>query len=663
MPFQVRLGIIVAAVVTGCLFIGAFPQTSAPTADVIDIHVDKPGASISPGMFGVFFEDINFAADGGLCPERIKNRSFEFTEPLSSWTKLVREGAEGELDVRTEGALNANNPHYLRLHVDTPGAGFGVANSGFRGIGAQAGEDFVFSAYVRDTGSGPRKIRAALIDEHGKTIGEALLTGFNMEWKRYEATLHATATAAHARLNVFVEEPGDVDLDMVSLYPKDTWKNRPNGLRKDLVQFLADMHPGFMRFPGGCIVEGRRLALRYQWKKTVGDVSDRLGIVNRWNDEMAKRLTPDYFQSFGLGFFEYFQLAEDIGASPLPIVNCGMACQFNSSETAPLSETGAFIQDALDLIDFANGPVETQWGAVRASLGHPASFHLKTIGVGNEQWGPRYIERYKLFAAALKSKHPEIALISSAGPSPSGKEFDYLWSNLRQLHADIVDEHYYARPEWFLANSARYDGYDRKGPKVFAGEYAAQTDRVVSLENRNNWEGAIAEAAFITGLERNADVVAMASYAPLFAHVDAWQWTPDLIWFDNLRSFGTPNYYVQKLYANNVGTRILPVTAPKGLYVSASIDERTSEAIVKIVNVSGAARPVQIGGAFGSGRAFVLANADLKAENSLDQPELLTPVESAVAASPHGLNFRLQPYSFTVLRLPLPAKTKSPDPS
>jgi alpha-N-arabinofuranosidase len=504
-------------------------------------------------MFGVFFEDINFAADGGLYPELVKNRSFEFTEPLYAWRRVWRDGADGELTIRSEDPLNAQNPHYLRLRVYTPAGVYGLVNSGFRGMGVHSGAEYVLSAYVRTHLRGPQALSARLTDERDQLIAEATLTGFTDQWKRYEATLRPAATHSRAQLELTAKGEGEIDIDMVSLYPKETWRDRPNGLRKDLVQLLADMKPGFIRFPGGCIVEGRRLELRYAWKKTVGELTERKALVNRWNDEFSHRPAPDYFQSFGLGFFEYFQLAEDVGATPLPIVNCGMACQFNSAETAPLGELDPFVQDALDLIAFANGPVESRWGKLRAQMRHPAPFNLKMVGIGNEQWGPRYVERYKRFAEVLKKAHPEISLISSSGPGSSGKEFDYLWTNLRQLKADIVDEHYYMAPSWFLSSAHRYDGYDRSGPKVFAGEYAAQTSGVAKPDNRNNWEGAIAEAAFMTGLERNADVVTMASYAPLFAHVDAWQWTPNLIWFDNLRSFGTPNYYVQKLYATNLG--------------------------------------------------------------------------------------------------------------
>lgn len=635
------------------------PTQQNPT--VIAVDAAQPGPTISPTMFGIFFEDINFAADGGLYPELIKNRSFEFDQPLAGWHAMLPITAKGELgatrgelDVRTQEPLNAMNPHYVRVKAYV--AGFGLWNSGYRGIGVNGSAEYRFSAYVRS--GGPKNIRATITDGNLE-IGTGTLTGFDGGWKRYETVIRANRTAQHAQFNLFLDEAGYVDLDMVSLFPVDTWNHRPNGLRKDLVQLLADMHPGFIRFPGGCIVEGRRLATRYQWKTTVGDIAARKTIVNRWNDEFDHRPAADYFQSFGLGFYEYFQLAEDIGAAPLPIVNCGMACQFNTGELAQLDDTKEYIQDALDLIEFANGPAKSPWGKLRADMGHPAPFHLTMIGIGNEQWGEPYIERYKRFAAALKAKHPEINLVVAAGPAPSGEQFDFLWSNWRQLKADIVDEHYYMSPEWFLNNTGRYDHYDRSGPKVFAGEYAAQTSGVARPDNHNNWNAAIAEAAYMTGLERNADVVRMASYAPLFAHVDAWQWTPDAIWFDNLRSYGTPNYYVQRIFATNVGTRILPATpqAQDHLYIAASLDERTHEAIVTAVNVNPEMRSLEIdlNGVSISATAKVttLATDDLQAENSFDQPQNVALKESTLEFKAGKVPVELKPYSVTAYRIPV----------
>jgi alpha-N-arabinofuranosidase len=629
-------------------------------AAVISVDAAHAGAALSPSMFGIFFEDINFGADGGLYPELVKNRSFEFQEPLTGWHEILGfsskgfDPPKGELTVHLEDPVNPLNPHYLRVRVYE--SGYGFRNSGFRGIGVESGAEYRFSAYVRS--GGPKSIRATVTDGSGRELGSAKLEGFDDHWKRYETVIRTNATEPHAQLNVFVDGVGNLDLDMVSLFPVDTWKHRPNGLRKDLVQLLSDMHPGFLRFPGGCIVEGRLLATRYRWKTTVGDIDQRQTIINRWNDEFDFRPAPDYFQSFGLGFYEYFQLAEDIGAAPLPILNCGMACQFNSSETAALDQLDEYVRDALDLIEFANGSVTTPWGKLRAQMGHPEPFHLTMLGVGNEQWGSRYVDRYKVFAAALKAQHPEIKLVVSAGPFPAGEPFESLWSSWRALKPDIVDEHYYMNPEWFLANTGRYNGYDRSGPKVFAGEYAVQTAGVTSSENRNNWKAAIAEAAFMTGLERNGDVVRMASYAPLLAHVEAWQWKPDTIWFDNLHSYGTPDYYVQKVFAGNVGTRIMPVTpqAEGGLYTSASLDERNHELILKVINHSPAQRPAQIrlNGIDVSGKAKVttLASADLNAENSFDHPTAVAPESSTVDVRNGTISVQLRPYSLTVYRIP-----------
>jgi len=655
----------VAIFLLACLPSSLLSQDRNSTA-VISVDATHPGAQINPAMFGIFFEDINFAADGGLYPELVKNRSFEFSEPLTGWHEILAIDAtgqglvppKGELAIHTEDPLNASNPHYLRVRAYNPGYGF--YNTGYRGIGVQAGAEYRFSAYVRspDSSNGPTTLRATLTDPTGHVVGTGKLENFDSTWKRYEVIIKAGATVDHAQLNLFVDQPGHLDLDMVSLFPVDTWKGRPNGLRKDLVQLLYDMHPGFLRFPGGCIVEGRQLVTRYRWKTTVGDIAQRKTIINRWNDEFDTRPAPDYFQSFGLGFYEYFQLAEDIGAQPLPILNCGMACQFNTSETAALDQLDEYVRDALDLIDFANGPVTSPWGKLRAEMGHPEPFHLTMIGVGNEQWGTRYIDRYKVFAAALKAQHPEIKLVVAAGPFPSGEPFDTMWATWRTLHADIVDEHYYMSPQWFLDNTHRYDHYDRSGPKVFAGEYAAQTVRSTSPDNRNNWLAAITEAAFMTGLERNGDVVRMASYAPLMAHVDAWQWKPDEIWFDNLRSYGTPDYYVQRLFATNAGTRVLPVTplAADGLYTSASLDERSHELIIKAINYSATSRPAEIHlqGITSSGTAKVttLESSDLKAENSFEQPTAIAPKSSTLDVRSGVISTQLPPYSATVYRIP-----------
>lgn len=659
----------IGALLLACgLFVGQAPSTAAQ-ATVVTVQVDKPGAAISPTLFGLFFEDINFGADGGLYPERVKNRSFEFPDPLMGWKQLDRGGSKGVLHVLDRGSVERGpNSHFLRVKVETAGQGFGVANEGFRGMGVEKGAEYTFSVSARRVDGEPARLRVELEGGDGRGLGLAEVSGFSPEWKTYTVTVRATDTDAKAHLNLLMDGRATLDVDSISLFPVATWRNRPNGMRPDLVKLLADMKPGFLRFPGGCIVEGSHLERRYQWKTTVGARDDRNLLINRWNYEFRHRPTPDYYQSFGLGFYEYFLLSEDIGAEPMPILNCGMACQFNTGELVPLEQLDHYIQDALDLIEFANAPATTEWGRLRVEMGHPEPFNLKMIGVGNEQWGPQYVERYEAFARVLKEKHPEIMLIAGSGPSPDGERFDYLWSKMRELKADIVDEHYYMPPAWFPANAGRYDSYPRTGPKVFAGEYAAQSVGIASPDNRNNWECALSEAAFVTGLERNADVVLMSSYAPLSGHVEAWQWTPNMIWFDNLRSYGTPNYYVQKLFSANRGTVVLPVlvdgSAKNGqgsLFASASRDDRAGEVVLKLVNVNASAREVRVnlagaGQVAKSGTAVVLASSDLKAENSLDEPTKVAPVEQKLDLPSGDLALTLAPNSLTVVRVGVAAR-------
>ena len=358
-------------------------------------------------------------------------------------------------------------------------------------------------------------------------------------------------------------------------------------------------------------------------------------------------------------------MAEDIGAEPLPILNCGMACQFNTAEVTPVENLDPFVQDALDLVEFANGSVNTQWGKIRAGLGHPAPFNLKVIGVGNENWGPQYIERLKIFQKAIKEKYPGIKLVCSSGFMPDGELFDFLNGELRKMNVEFIDEHYYNSPQWFLDNAKRYDNYDRKSvSKVFVGEYAAQSDKTTSINNKNNWRTALAEAAFLTGLERNADVVQMASYAPLFGNIDGWQWKPDLIWVDNLRVMPTPNYYVQKLYATNKGSQVVPMlyknripaTGQDSLYASSTIDKTTNELIIKIVNTSGKTQlaEVNIEGVDkieSKAKLIILQNDNLEAENSLDSPAVIAPTEKIIGTKGKSISVELKEYSLSVIRV------------
>jgi len=636
-------------------------------ADII-VRADQPGTAIQPTMWGIFFEDINMAADGGIYAEMVKNRSFEFNMPLMGWKELKDAPVNGSVLVINRSAENPANPRYIRVSHYTDGA-FGLSNEGFRGMGVKKGISYNFSVLARQQAGSALAMRVELMGSRGAKIGGdrlVLSSGTGAAgtgaWKKETLSFTVTATDEKAQLRIWLEGRGVADLDMISLFPQDTWKQRPNGLRADLVQLLADMKPGFIRFPGGCIVEGRELATRYQWKKTVGKVEDRQSIINRWNTEFAHRPAPDYYQSFGLGFFEYFQLAEDIGAEPLPILNCGMACQFNTSEVVPVDELDPYIQDALDLVEFANGAPSTKWGGLRAAMGHPAPFNLKMMGVGNEQWGPQYVERYILFTKAIKKKYPAIRLVNSVGPNPDGELFNFLNDTLRKMHADILDEHYYRTPDWFLKNAGRYDQYDRKGPKIFAGEYAAQSKAVASPDNKNDWQCALSEAAFMTGLERNADVVQMASYAPLFAHVEGWQWTPDLIWYNNLRSFGTPDYYVQKLFSNNKGSVVLPILINKqpvagqnGLFASACLDSRTNELILKLVNTGATAQTpdIRVEGIKKLAPTGVLTvmKGTLDKTNSLEAPLTVSPSESEITFKERKLSPALEPYSFTIIRV------------
>lgn len=641
------------------LFLLANPFADGqPSTDVI-IQAGKPVAEVQPVMWGVFFEDINFAADGGIYAELVKNRSFEFSLPLMGW-RQVRKDGNGRVLPTFYSPARPSNPRYVTIVVDAESGSFGLVNEGFRGMGIKKDLRYDFSIMAR-TGSGNISgMKIELLGQNDEIIGTAQLSGFTGEWMKHSVSFKALKTEQKATMRILFSGRGSVDIDMVSLFPSDTWKGRPGGLRRDIVQMIADLQPGFLRFPGGCIVEGRDLANRYQWKKTVGPVDERTMIMNRWNVEIRNRQAPDYFQTFGLGFFEYFQLAEDIGAEPLPILNCGMSCQFNAAEVVPMNELDPYIQDALDLIEFANGPVTTKWGGLRASMGHPSPFNLKYIGIGNEQWEEQYIERYRVFEKVIREKHPEIKIVSGSGPSASGAYFDYAWTELKKLSPDLIDEHYYMPPEWFLQNAERYDSYDRKGIKVFAGEYAAHGKEGTASESRNTWISALSEAAFMTGLERNAEVVHMASYAPLLAHVDAWQWRPDLIWFDNLNVMGSPNYYVQKMFSTHRGTHVVPalsngkpLTGKDSLYVSSTIDRKNGKLYVKIVNSSRSAKPARFTlEEFNPAREAgieTLRSDDPFSYNSMANPKLIFPSARTLIVEGRRFSITVEPLSANVL--------------
>jgi alpha-L-arabinofuranosidase len=630
-------------------------------AQEIIVQAGNPVTDVKLTMWGVFFEDINFAADGGIYAELVKNRSFEFSLPMMGWNQVRMDG-NGRTLPTFYSPENPVNPHFLEVIVDAPAGSFGIVNEGFRGMGIKKDETYSFSANVRVGPNSSLRMKVELVSSTGKVIGNAEITGLTNVWKKQAVTIKATETDPKSRLRILWSGKGVADIDLLSLFPSTTWKNRPGGLRSDIVQLIADLKPGFFRFPGGCIVEGRNLANRYQWKTTVGPVDERKLIMNRWSVEVKNRQTPDYYQSFGLGFYEYFQLAEDMEAEPLPVINCGMSCQFNAGEIVPLSDLNPYIQDALDLVEFANGGIATKWGKLRSSMGHPKPFNLKYLAVGNEQWDVQYIERYKEFEKAIKTKYPEIKIVSGSGPSAEGPLFDYAWSELRKLSPALIDEHYYMPPDWFLKNAGRYDSYDRKGIKVFAGEYAARGKEGNEPESGNTWLSALAEAAFMTGLERNADIVNMASYAPLLAHADAWQWRPDLIWFDNLNAIGSANYYVQKIFSNYKGTQVIPVlsrgkpvSGQDSLYASATFDKNAGKAYIKLINVSRSAKYSKItldGPSFGTAGVWLTLKSDGPDDfNSMSDPQHIFPTGRQIEIINKKIDISMSPISVNVLIL------------
>lgn len=652
---------LLSCIIAASSLLGAYAQPHT-----FDVNTKKVGAAVQPTMYGIFFEDINYAADGGLYGELVKNRSFEFPDALMGWK------AFGKFEVKNDGPFE-RCPHYVVLnysgHNDTA---TGLQNEGYFGIGIEKDEEYRFSVWAK-TVSGDANVEVSLVDEstmeEHQEFATAELKVSGNEWKKYKLILKSPKTVQKANLRLLLKGKNGVALEHVSLFPKHTFKDRENGMRRDLAQALYDLHPGVFRFPGGCIVEGSSLDQRYQWKNSIGPVENRPLNGNRWLSTFNYRLFPDYYQSYGLGFYEYFLLSEDIGAEPLPVLNVGMACQFQNqndpSAHVAVKDLQPYIQDCLDLIEFANGDVNTTWGKKRAEMGHPAPFNLKFLAVGNEQWDDLYYERLRPFVKAIKAKYPNIKLIGTSGPDSEGEMFEKGWKAMKELKADLVDEHFYRDEHWFLSHGLRYEGYDRKGPKVFAGEYACHGKG----KKWNHFETSLYEAAFMTDLERNADVVDMATYAPLFAHVDGWQWRPDMIWYDNTRMFKSVSYYVQQMYACNKGTNVLPLTmngksvagqeGQDGLFASAVVDKKKGEIIVKVANTSDKVQDVtlNLNGLKGSrsATATTLQSDNMDAENTLDTPNLIRPVETtAICESKKNktvLNDKLPAKSFRMYKI------------
>jgi len=525
---------------------------SAALAAPVQITVDcsKPTVELAPHLYGLFFEDINFAADGGLYAELVQNRSFEYYPvvrgedplhdsyvPLYAWEAVERGGASVELEVENNKPLNDKNTNYLKIDIQNKGQAAGIANTGFDGIPVDAGAQYDLSLYARKSNwVGSTKLTVALETEDGAVCGKIEFNGIGGEWKKLEGIITSDRTADDARLVITADGEGDLYLDMVSLFPQDTFAGRKNGMRKDLGQALKDLDPKFLRFPGGCIAHGDGLDNVYRWKDTVGDVAERKPNWNRWG----------YHQTYGLGYFEYFQLCEDIGATALPVIPVGVSCGFNPpQECVPMDELGPWIQDALDLIEFANGSVDTEWGKVRADMGHPEPFNLKFICLGNEPHdNALFRDRFPPFVEAIRETYPDIKIIGTSGLGPEIPIYDLMTE--QKVYSS--DEHYYMSPQWFFANTDRFDSFDRSKPLIFIGEYAAH-----DVERSNTLYSALSEAAYLTGVERNADIVDMTCYAPLFGHRYHSQWEPDLIYFDNRDVVKSANYYIQQLFACNKG--------------------------------------------------------------------------------------------------------------
>ena len=618
---------------------------------------------ISPDLFGIFFEDINYAADGGLYGELIQNRSFEYTpndnqsnnwNSLTSWRYITKGYGYGTISVETTLPVHANNPHYVVLSVEEEGQeGVGLTNSGFDGIVVRAGEKYDFSVFIRQLSDKPIPMQVKLKSKNGTVCGEAAFTTETKDWKKYTATITSTLSDDSVSLSIVATDKGKLALDVVSLFSQQTFKNRTNGLRADLAQSIADLKPKFIRFPGGCLVHGDGLGNMYRWKNTIGPIEQRVEQRNIWN----------YHQSAGLGYFEYFQFCEDIGAKPLPVVPAAVSCQ-NSGGTwriggtgqrgLPMNEIQEYIQEILDLIEYANGPITSTWGAKRAAAGHPKPFNLEYLGVGNEdKITPVFMERFKMIYDAVRVKHPEITLVGTVGPAPQGEDFEQGWKFANHLAVPVVDEHYYEKPEWFLDNLKRYDTYDRKASQVYLGEYASRGNKLFN---------ALAEAAYMTSLERNGDVVKLASYAPLLGRKGHTQWNPNLIYFTGTQVCPTVNYYVQQLFSTNQGdvqfsnviSSSLSDNTKNTFATSCVKNTKTGDIILKLVNAGSTSTQARVNlsglGSINRVATSTVLTGDPTTENTCDNPQNVVPKTSSFNAS-KSFTYDAPAYSLTVIRI------------
>ena len=655
------------------LIILAFMVTSLGMSAQKPITAPAGGKQISDELIGIFFEDISNAADGGLYAELVQNGSFEYSPaekdgwgPGTSW-RMIRPGHSlGYIEPRSDKPIHANNPTYMRLHIERVGhyydysgwTGFGIQNDGFDGFSIKAGSKYDFSIFMRNVEGNAKEVRVALVVPQGwgkdpKLVGEAKLNTSSANWTKHEAKITASEDADKAILQILVLGTGIVDVDMVSLTPEDTYKG--HGMRKDLAQALADLHPKFMRFPGGCVVHGGGDGFwdTYRWKTTIGPKEQRRGLKNTWG----------YHQSMGLGYFEYFQFCEDLNMEPLPILPCGVSCQGTNGgwgmkdqaqDWVPMSEMDEWVNEALDLIEWANGDTTTKWGRLRAEAGHPKPFNLKYLGLGNEERiSPEFIERFKYIYERVHSAHPEIVIVGTAGPGshPGNRDFETGWKLADEIGLDILDEHYYEPRDYFL-KSRQYDNYPRdRKTKVYLGEYAAKDKKLID---------ALAEGLYLLHVERNGDVVAMTSYAPLFARKNATNWNPDLIYFDNERPYLTCSYYVQQMFGQSSGNyyygdcvKIEDGTELQGQ--SVILNTKTRQLFVKICNASADAKNVSINLSRFKGikptAVQTIISGQPEDENNYEQ-QPISPQTKTIKAS-KKMKYNVAPYTMMMLQFSL----------
>lgn len=660
-------------------FFAALAASAVMVSAAAPVKAPKGGTPISDHLIGIFFEDISSAADGGLNAELIQNGSFEFSPverdgwgPGTAW-KMARPGHSlGMMEAKQQDPIHPNNPNYMRLMVErtrefkdyTGWRGFGLQNDGFDGISVKGGEKYDFSVFLRNPDNNNKQVRIALVQPQGwgkdpKLLADATISAKSDKWTKYECTLTPSETCTNAAIQILVLDKGLIDVDMVSLIPEDTYKG--HGLRRDLAEHLEALNPKFMRFPGGCVVHGGGDGFwnTYRWKQTIGPKETRKHQKNTWG----------YHQSMDLGYQEYFQLCEDMGMEPMPILPCGVSCQGanggwnmwpeQAQDAAPMEDMDMWTQEALDLIEWANGDVTTEWGKKRAEGGHPEPYNLKYLGIGNEEKiSPEFTERFKYMYDIISKKHPEIIIVGTAGPGshPGNPDYDNGWAVANETALPILDEHYYEPREYFM-KSRQYDAYPRDGKtKVYLGEYASKDKKMID---------ALAEALYLLHVERNGDVVEMTSYAPLFGRKNATNWNPDLIYFDNEKVYPTCSYYVQQMFGQSAGdyyygdcVEIIDPDKSEGEgYLqeqSTVLDTKGRKLYVKVCNATDKAKTAKVDlskfKVKGMARKTVL-KGDREAENNFDAQPIAPVTESVKAAK--KMDLALEPYSFTMLEFDL----------